>query len=132
MRAGGVFLPLNTGYTPAEVEYFLGDAQPTVFVCDPARYEGLGPVAAASGAQVLTLDAEGGGGLTEAAMREPEVFETVVRSSDDLAALLYTSGTTGRSKGAMLTCTCSIDSSEIGATLVRSPGAEPSPNALLK
>jgi malonyl-CoA/methylmalonyl-CoA synthetase len=103
VRAGGVFLPLNTGYTPAEIEYFLGDAEASVFVCDPARYEGLKPVAAAVGAQVLTLDAEGEGGLTEAAGSESDAFETVERSADDLAALLYTSGTTGRSKGAMLT-----------------------------
>jgi malonyl-CoA/methylmalonyl-CoA synthetase len=103
VRAGGVFLPLNTGYTPAEVEYFLGDAEPAVFVCDPARYESLRPIATAAGARVLTLDAEGQGGLTEAAAREADGFATVQRSADDLAALLYTSGTTGRSKGAMLT-----------------------------
>ena len=103
VRAGGVFLPLNTGYTPAEVEYFLGDAEPAVFVCDPARYESLKPVATAAGARVLTLDADGGGSLTEAASREADAFETVERDADDLAALLYTSGTTGRSKGAMLT-----------------------------
>ena len=103
VRAGGVFLPLNTGYTPAEIEYFLGDAEPAVFVCDPSRYESLKPIATAAGAQVLTLDADGEGILTEAAARESETFETVERSADDLAALLYTSGTTGRSKGAMLT-----------------------------
>ena len=103
VRAGGVFLPLNTGYTSAEIEYFLGDAEPTVFVCDPSRYESLKPVATTAGAQVLTLDAEGEGGLTEAAGRESDAFATVERSADDLAALLYTSGTTGRSKGAMLT-----------------------------
>ncbi len=100
-RAGGVFLPLNTGYTPAEVAYFLGDAEPAVFVCDPARFESLKPVAA--GARMLTLDADGAGSLTEAARREPDAFATVERTADDLAALLYTSGTTGRSKGAMLT-----------------------------
>ena len=103
VRAGGVFLPLNTGYTPAEIEYFLGDAEPAVFVCDPSRYESLKPIATATGAQVLTLDADGEGILTEAAARESDAFETVERSADDLAALLYTSGTTGRSKGAMLT-----------------------------
>ena len=102
VRAGGVFLPLNTGYTPAEVEYFLGDAEPAVFVCDPGRLDSLAPIAAAAGAQVLTLDADGRGSLTDAAQSAPEAFETVERAADDLAALLYTSGTTGRSKGAML------------------------------
>lgn len=102
VRAGGVFLPLNTDYTPAEVEYFLGDAEPAAFVCDPARLASLGPVAAAAGARTLTLDAGGAGSLTGAAAGAPQAFETVARSGDDLAALLYTSGTTGRSKGAML------------------------------
>ena len=103
VRAGGVFLPLNTGYTPAEVEYFLGDAEPAVFVCDPARYASLEPIATAAGAQVLTLDADGGGSLTEAAAARPTPSRPSSASADDLAALLYTSGTTGRSKGAMLT-----------------------------
>jgi malonyl-CoA/methylmalonyl-CoA synthetase len=102
VRAGGVFLPLNTGYTPAEVEYFLGDAEPAVFVCDPSRLASLEPVAAKAGARTVTLDANGAGSLTEAAASAPEAFETVARTQDDLAALLYTSGTTGRSKGAML------------------------------
>jgi len=103
VRAGGVFLPLNTGYTPAEIEYFLGDAEPAVFVCDPARSEALRPSADKAGATLVTLDAKGQGSLTDAADAAPEAFTTVECSSDDLAALLYTSGTTGRSKGAMLT-----------------------------
>ncbi|UFS65008.1 malonyl-CoA synthase [Paracoccus denitrificans] len=103
LRAGAVFLPLNTGYTPAEIGYFLGDAEPRVFVCDPARQEALREPAQAAGARMVTLDAEGRGSLTDAADAAPEAFATVARDSDDLAALLYTSGTTGRSKGAMLT-----------------------------
>ena len=102
VRAGAVFLPLNTGYTPAEIEYFLGDAQPAVFVCDPARQAALAGAARATGARIVTLDANGQGSLTDAAMAAPETFETVEREGADLAALLYTSGTTGRSKGAML------------------------------
>ena len=103
VRAGGVFLPLNTGYTPAEIAYFVGDAAPGVFVCDPAKAEALRPAAESAGARLVTLDAEGRGTLTAAAEGMPEAFATVERRADDLAALLYTSGTTGRSKGAMLT-----------------------------
>ena len=102
VRAGAVFLPLNTAYTPAEVEYFLTDAEPRIFVCDPARAEALRPAAERAGARVLTLDAAGQGSLTEAAEGAAEDFATVPREDGDLAALLYTSGTTGRSKGAML------------------------------
>jgi len=103
LRAGGVFLPLNTGYTPTEIDYFVGDAAPAVFVCDPARRETLQAVADTAGARLVTLGADGKGTLTDAAAAAPEAFATVEREPDDLAALLYTSGTTGRSKGAMLT-----------------------------
>ena len=100
LRAGLVYLPLNTGYQRAELEHFFGDAQPRVIVCGSER---LGIVAAAAhGATVLTLDA-GGGELLDRADGHPPAFETVTRAPDDLAAILYTSGTTGRSKGAMLT-----------------------------
>jgi Acyl-CoA synthetases (AMP-forming)/AMP-acid ligases II len=103
VRAGGVFLPLNTAYTAAEMQYFLNDAEPAIFVCDPARQGELGAAAKAAGARILTLDANGGGSLAEAAARTRTDFATIARERDDLAALLYTSGTTGRSKGAMLT-----------------------------
>ncbi|MDQ0511635.1 malonate--CoA ligase [Ancylobacter amanitiformis] len=104
VRAGGVFLPLNPAYTPPEVAYFLGDAEPAVFVCDPASEEALAPVAAAAGVgRVLTLDAQGRGSLADAADAAAPHFDDVARGPDELAALLYTSGTTGRSKGAMLT-----------------------------
>ncbi|MBB3773826.1 malonyl-CoA/methylmalonyl-CoA synthetase [Angulomicrobium tetraedrale] len=104
VRAGGVFLPLNTAYTAPEVEYFLGDARPAVFVCDPAQEAALAPIAAAQGvARLLTLDGAGKGTLSAAADAASATFADVPRGPDDLAALLYTSGTTGRSKGAMLT-----------------------------
>jgi malonyl-CoA/methylmalonyl-CoA synthetase len=100
LRAGLVYLPLNTGYQRSELDYFFGDAQPRVIVCGP---ENLGLVATlARDATVLTLDAHGGE-LMDRAASQPETFDTVQRAPDDLAAILYTSGTTGRSKGAMLT-----------------------------
>jgi malonyl-CoA/methylmalonyl-CoA synthetase len=102
-RAGAVFLPLNTAYTTAEISYFLGDAEPTVFVCDPKSAEAMRPVAAEAGVRhVETLDAAGGGSLTDKARDAAPEFANVARGPDDLAAILYTSGTTGRSKGAML------------------------------
>ena len=102
-RAGAVFLPLNTAYTPAEIEYFLTDAEPTVFVCDPARKDSLaGAADAANVAHVETLDADGRGSMSERARFCPPTFADVERGPDDLAGILYTSGTTGRSKGAMI------------------------------
>jgi malonyl-CoA/methylmalonyl-CoA synthetase len=103
VRAGAVYLPLNTAYTLTELEYFIGDAEPSLVVCDPAKREGIEKLAAKVGAAVETLDTKGQGSLTDAATGAPEDFVTVQRAGDDLAAILYTSGTTGRSKGAMLT-----------------------------
>ncbi|MEI5664600.1 malonyl-CoA synthase [Bosea sp. CCNWLW174] len=101
VRAGAIFLPLNTAYTPAEIEYFLGDAEPAVFVCDPAKAEALKPFADTAGAKLETLGV-GTGSLLEKANAASAEFADVARGADDLAAILYTSGTTGRSKGAML------------------------------
>jgi malonyl-CoA/methylmalonyl-CoA synthetase len=103
VRAGAVYLPLNSAYTLNELDYFIGDAEPSVVVCDPAKAEGLAPIAAKVRATVETLGPDGKGSLTEVADKARTAFTTVARASDDLAAILYTSGTTGRSKGAMLT-----------------------------
>ncbi|MEO0938372.1 MAG: malonyl-CoA synthase [Pseudomonadota bacterium] len=101
VQAGIVFLPLNTAYTAAEVQYFVENSGARVFVCDPARAAEMRRVAGE--AALLTLGGDGSGTLIERAKDMPETFETVPRGEDDLAAFLYTSGTTGRSKGAMLT-----------------------------
>ncbi|MEY4698552.1 MAG: hypothetical protein RIT14_2980 [Pseudomonadota bacterium] len=103
VAVGAVFLPLNTAYTPAEVDYFLGDATPRLFLCDPAQQAALAPLAARHGTACLTLDADGGGSFSDLAAQQGADLRPADRGPDDLAALLYTSGTTGRSKGAMLT-----------------------------
>ncbi|TDI67687.1 MAG: malonyl-CoA synthase [Alphaproteobacteria bacterium] len=103
LRAGGVFLPLNPAYTAQEMGYFLGDAAPHVLVCDPGAATDLAEAAAAAGiGHVETLDQEGRGTMADRAAAAETEFIDLPRSGDDLAALLYTSGTTGRSKGAML------------------------------
>jgi malonyl-CoA/methylmalonyl-CoA synthetase len=103
VRTGAVYLPLNTAYTLNELEYFVTDAEPSLVVCDPAKAQGIGTIAAKVGAKVETLGPDGKGSLTDASEKARAEFQTVPRADDDLAAILYTSGTTGRSKGAMLT-----------------------------
>ncbi|MGJ8584457.1 MAG: malonate--CoA ligase [Marinosulfonomonas sp.] len=102
--AGGVFLPLNTAYTRAEIRYFLNDAKPKIFVCDGARLDELTPVAKDTGVPHLwTLNADESGTFADHREAATTGFKAVARGKSDLAAILYTSGTTGRSKGAMLT-----------------------------
>ena len=108
VRAGAIFLPLNTAYTAAEMEYFLGNAGPKLFVCDPVSLDSYAPLAASLGIAIETMGVWSApdrfaGSLLEAAMAADTTFASVARGRHDLAAILYTSGTTGRSKGAMLT-----------------------------
>jgi len=103
IRAGMVFLPLNPAYRRHELEYFLNDAKPGLFVCRPQMRALADELAAQTGVpHVLELDDDGCGSLIDAAAPQADNFATVDRSATDLAAILYTSGTTGRSKGAML------------------------------
>jgi malonyl-CoA/methylmalonyl-CoA synthetase len=103
LRAGLVYLPLNSAYQEGEVSYFLENAEPGAVVAQPRSMPWLQPLAARLGIRnVFSLDEHGEGTLREAARAAPTRFETVERSGEDLAAILYTSGTTGRSKGAML------------------------------
>ncbi len=101
-QAGLVFLPLNPAYTPAEVDYFSGNSGAALLVCAPDDAPALAEVAARHGAQLQTLGTDGSGTLADLAEGQPARFTPVPRRPDDLAAILYTSGTTGRSKGAMM------------------------------
>ena len=104
LRAGLVFLPLNTAYQSAEIEYFVGNAEPAVVVCTPGNFGWVSKIAFKAGTgYVFTLGDDRTGTLLERAVHCADRHEIVHRQSDDLAAILYTSGTTGRSKGAMLT-----------------------------
>ena len=103
LKAGGVYQPLNTAYTETEVDYFVGDASPKLIVCDPARQQSMRGLADRHGVfAVVNLDKDGTGTLADLAAQMDARHETVARAGDDLAGLLYTSGTTGRSKGAMI------------------------------
>jgi malonyl-CoA/methylmalonyl-CoA synthetase len=104
LRAGKVFLPLNPAYRVAELDHFIADAEPAVVICSDANLGWVGPLAARAGiAHVFTLNDNASGTLLDATARYGDAHQIATSKLDDVAAIVYTSGTTGRSKGAMLT-----------------------------
>ncbi len=103
LRAGHVFLPLNTAYQAGEIEYFIGNAEPAVVVCSPANFGWVSKIAFKAGTRhVFTLGDDRTGSLLERAAHHSDVHTPVQSMAGDLGVIIYTSGTTGRSKGAML------------------------------
>ena len=119
VAVGAVFLPLNTAYTPAEIDYFLGNATPRLFLCDPAKAGALSDVASRNGAALFTLNGQRQGSFADQMAGQGVELTPANCGPSDLAAILYTSGTTGRSKGAMLTHGNLLSNAEVLADLWR-------------
>ena len=104
LKCGAIFNPLNTAYTAAELDYFIGDAKPALLIVSAAAKPKIAALVSAKTVPAIeTLEADGTGSLLDLAFKQSDAHTTVTRTASDLAALLYTSGTTGRSKGAMIT-----------------------------
>ncbi len=103
LRCGAIFVPLNTAYTEAEISYFVADAEPALFVCDPVHVAHYRECFAPARFAITTLGVAGDGALADLARGAASTFDDAPAGPDDPAAILYTSGTTGRAKGAVLT-----------------------------
>ena len=103
VKAGGVYLPLNTGYTTSELQYFIDDAEPKIIIVDNSKKESIKTISSGKQTVIYTLNQDESGTLRENIIGLSKKFTPINRDKDDLAAILYTSGTTGKSKGAMLT-----------------------------